>query len=124
MEAGPLFTKRTDVLPQELAKSRSREIRASTLLITMKFNWHLCSTAAKIPVKSHSETIITSPISRIWGIGRFGGKAPYRFWEPDAFRMIDVPIYGSKLLNSEQNTILSLGPLLQPLINFNLSMDI
>ena len=27
LETGPLFTKRTDVLPQDLAKSRSREIR-------------------------------------------------------------------------------------------------
>ena len=42
---GPLFTKRTGVLPQGLMKSRNCEIRIETFPITLKFD---CS-AAEIP---------------------------------------------------------------------------
>ena len=53
---GPLFTKRTDVLPQDLVKSRTREIRVSTFPISLKFDRHLG--AVEMLVKFHSDTII------------------------------------------------------------------
>ena len=49
--SGPLFTKRTDVLPQDLVKSRSREIECHIDRIAMKFDRHLGSVAALVPVK-------------------------------------------------------------------------
>ena len=57
---GHLFTKRADVLPQDLAKSRSCEIRVYTFPIVLKFDRHLGSTAAEMSVKYQSDTIITS----------------------------------------------------------------
>ena len=44
----PLFTKREDVLPQDLAKIRSREIRVETFPIALKYDRHLGGTAARI----------------------------------------------------------------------------
>ena len=55
---GPLYTKRTDVLPQDLAKSRSCEIRGWTFPTVLKFDRHLGSSAAEVPVKFQSDTII------------------------------------------------------------------
>ena len=61
---GLLFTKWTDVLRQDLVKSRSREIRVSTSLIALKFVRHLGSSAAEMPVKFQSDTrIITSNLA-------------------------------------------------------------
>ena len=57
-DAGPLFTKRTDVLPQDLMKSRSREIRVDTFPIALKFDRQLGSSAAEMPVKFQSDKII------------------------------------------------------------------
>ena len=54
----PLFIKRADVLPQELVKSRSREINIYTLPIALKFDKHLCSCAAEIPVKFQSDAVL------------------------------------------------------------------
>ena len=51
-------TELTDVLPQDLVKSRSYEIRVYTFSITLKFDSHLSSNAAKMPVKFQSDTII------------------------------------------------------------------
>ena len=48
---GPLFTKQTDVLLQDLVKSRSYEIQVETFQIALKFDRHLCSSAAEMPVK-------------------------------------------------------------------------
>ena len=49
--SGPLFTKRTDVLPQDLVKSRSRAIRVETFPIAaLKFDRHIGSSAAELPV--------------------------------------------------------------------------
>ena len=48
--AGPLFTKMTDALPQDLVKTRNREIRVYTFLIALKFDRHLGSAAAEMPV--------------------------------------------------------------------------
>ena len=45
--SGPWFTKRTDVLPQDLVKSRSREIPVQTYLIALEFDKHLVSDAAE-----------------------------------------------------------------------------
>ena len=50
-----------DVLRQDLAKSRSREIRVQTGYIALKFDRHLGSTAAEMPVKFQSDTIIITP---------------------------------------------------------------
>ena len=47
----PLFTKRTDVLLQDLAKPRRPEIRVSSFPFAMKFDRHLGSSAAEMPVK-------------------------------------------------------------------------
>ena len=47
-----------DVLPQDLVKSRSREIRIQTFPIALKFDRHLGSSAGKMPVKFQSDTII------------------------------------------------------------------
>ena len=41
---GPLFIKRTDVLPQDLVKSRSREIGFYHDRIALKFDMHLGNT--------------------------------------------------------------------------------
>ena len=59
---GPLFTKRTDVLPQDLAKSRSLKIHIQTFPIALKFDRHLDCSDAEMPVKFKSDTIIITPI--------------------------------------------------------------
>ena len=51
----PLFTKRTDVLRQDLMKSPSREIGCYNDRIALKFDMHLGSAAAEVPVKLHSD---------------------------------------------------------------------
>ena len=43
--------KRTDVLPQDLMKSRSRNIGCYSDRIALKFDRHLGSAAAGVPVK-------------------------------------------------------------------------
>ena len=48
---GPIFTKRLDVLPPNLVKSRSREIGCCNDRITLNFDRHLGSAAAEVPVK-------------------------------------------------------------------------
>ena len=53
--SGPLFTKRTDVLPQVLAKSRKSEIKCYNYRIALKFDRHLGSAAAEVPVKFQSD---------------------------------------------------------------------
>ena len=55
---GPLFTKQTDVLPQDLVKFRGREIPVQTVSIALKFDRHLDSSAAEMPVKFQSDAII------------------------------------------------------------------
>ena len=56
----PLFTKRTDFLPQDLVKSRSCKIRVQTFPIALKFD----SSTAEMPVQFQSNTIIiTSDIA-------------------------------------------------------------
>ena len=58
---GPLFTKRYDVLPQDLVKSWSREIGSQTFSIALKLDGNLDSSSADIPVKFQSETMINIP---------------------------------------------------------------
>ena len=72
-ESGHLFTKRTDVLPQDLVKPRGREIHVQTFPITLKFDRHLGSSAAEMPVKFQSNTITLTPYlsaSRLHEISR------------------------------------------------------
>ena len=71
--SGPPFTKRTDALPQDLVKFRSREIPVSTSLITLQFDRDIDSIAAKMPVKFYSDTIIMTynlGASRLYEISR------------------------------------------------------
>ena len=56
-DSGPLLTKRTDVLPQDLVKARSREIKVWTLPVAMEFDRHPCSRAAEMPVTYLGDTI-------------------------------------------------------------------
>ena len=62
--AESLFTKRTDALRQNPVKSRNREIRYYTFLVTLKFDKQLGSNAAELPAKYHSDmNIITSNLA-------------------------------------------------------------
>ena len=71
----PLFTKRSDVLPQDLSKSRSRDIRVWAFPIDLKFDRHLAISAVMMPVKFQSDTIIiTSNLVAV----RFCYKTSYR----------------------------------------------
>ena len=56
--AGHQFTTLTNVLPQGLVKSRSREIRVKTFVIALKFDRHLDSNAAEMSVQYQNDTII------------------------------------------------------------------
>ena len=58
VDIGHLFTKRTDILPQDLGKSRGREIQVYTFPIAPKFDRHICSIATEMPVKFQSDTVI------------------------------------------------------------------
>ena len=62
--SGPLFIKkRTDVLPQELVKSRSHERRAKTFLIALKFDRHIGSSVAEMQIKKSDTIIVTSNLT-------------------------------------------------------------
>ena len=61
---GPLFTKRIDVLPRDLVKTRGRDIRIYTFSMTVKLDKPPGSSAADMPVTFQSDTvIITSNLS-------------------------------------------------------------
>ena len=51
---GPIFTKMPDILPQDLAKSRSHEMRGECL----QSLWNLTGSSAKMSVKFRSDTFI------------------------------------------------------------------
>ena len=53
--SGPLFTKRWDVLPPHLVKSRSREIGCYNDRIALKFDRHLGSAAVEVPFKFRND---------------------------------------------------------------------
>ena len=61
MQPAPFFTKRTDVLPQDLVKSRSREIECCNDRIALKFERHLGSAAAEVPIKFQSDRKCLKP---------------------------------------------------------------
>ena len=52
----PLFTKLTDVLPQDLVKSLSRKIRILIFPVALKFYWHFGSSADENPVNMRCDT--------------------------------------------------------------------
>ena len=58
---GRLFTKRIDVLPHDLVKSENREIGCYNNHITLKFDSHLGSVAADVPVKFQSDRKSLNP---------------------------------------------------------------
>ena len=62
---GPVFTKRTDVLPQDLVGSWSREIGCYSDRIALKFDRHLGSAAAEVHVKFQSDYKSLTWISRL-----------------------------------------------------------
>ena len=76
----PLFTRLTDVIPHDLLKSRSHEIRIQTFPIALKFDRHLDSSAAERPDKFQSSTIIMRSnlaavrLREIWWIGALDYK--------------------------------------------------
>ena len=76
-DAGPLLTKRTDVLPQDLMKSRRREIRVETCPIALLFDRQLGCSVAEMPVKSRAIRSLWHPIPRFRDSTRFVGKASY-----------------------------------------------
>ena len=49
---------RKDVFPSDLVKSRSHEIGTLNCRIALKFDWHVGSSAAEVPVKFHSDRTI------------------------------------------------------------------
>ena len=49
--SGPVFTKRTDGLPQDHVKSRSREIRVYNFPIALKFDRHLGIGVTEMAIK-------------------------------------------------------------------------
>ena len=53
--AEPIFTRRTDPLPQDLVKSRSREIGCFNDRSALKFDMYLGSAAADVIVKFQSD---------------------------------------------------------------------
>ena len=55
---GPRFNIHKDVLFQDLVKSRIHEICIKNFPIALKFDRHLGSTAADVPVKFQSDAII------------------------------------------------------------------
>ena len=71
-DTGPLFTKWMDVLLQDPMKPWRHEIQVKTLPIALKFDRHLGSNAAELPVKFQSDTIIitsnlaASRLPEIW----------------------------------------------------------
>ena len=76
-KSGPLFTKPTDVLPQDFVKSRSCEIQVYTFPIVLKFDGHLSSSAAEMPVKFRVIWSLLHSILRLRNFMRFGSKKSY-----------------------------------------------
>ena len=70
--SGPLFTKRTDVLPQDLVKSRTREIGYYNDRIAFKFDRHIERAVVEEPVKFQSDwkslnpNLAASRLHEIW----------------------------------------------------------
>ena len=69
----------TDILPQDLMKFRSHKIRVWTFPITLKFDRHLGNSAAEMPVKFRSDTIIITSRLMALRFQRFGPKMLYHF---------------------------------------------
>ena len=63
---GPLFNKQTEGLQQDLMKFRSHEIWVYTFPITLKFDRHLSSWAAEMPVNFQIDIIIITSNLRAW----------------------------------------------------------
>ena len=57
---GYSYPKRTDVLPQDLVKSRSRDIRVKTFAIALLFDRYTGNIATDLPAKFQNDMIITT----------------------------------------------------------------
>ena len=73
---GPLFTERTNVLPQDLVESQSREMPDKNFPISLTFETHIGSSTAEVHVELQSDTIIIKHNLRVFTI--FGGETSYR----------------------------------------------
>ena len=63
---GPLFTKRTDVLPQDLVKSRSHEIRVEIFPIALQFDRQQCCRHACKISERYDNCNIQSRVFETW----------------------------------------------------------
>ena len=72
----PLFAKRTDVLPQDIVKPRSPDIRVRTLQIALKFDRRIDNSAVEMPVNFHSDVIIIT--SNLATSPKYSSKASVR----------------------------------------------
>ena len=68
------FNKWTDVVPQDLVKSRSLEIHVQTFPIALKICRHLGSSAAEMPVKYQRYTIIITSNIAAFRLHEIKGK--------------------------------------------------
>ena len=82
---GPIFTKMSDILSQDLAKSRSHEMHVECL----KSLWNLTGTSTKMPVKFRSDTFII----------RYNLAALRRqdIWRYDVFYLVNINLKGNGL---------------------------
>ena len=83
-EAGPRLNIRKDVFPQDLVKSRSHVIGTLNCRIALKFDRHISSTAAEVPVKFQSDrTILNSNLaaSRLYEILRKDVFSDIETWQ-------------------------------------------
>ena len=76
--SGPLFTKRWDVLPPNLVKSRSHEIGCYNDSIARKYDRHPGSATAEMPCKFRAIAKVQTRISRLRDFPRSCGKTSYR----------------------------------------------
>ena len=82
---GPTFTKMSDILPQDLAKSRSHEMRGECL----KSLWNLTGTSARMPVKFRSDTFIIR-----YNLAALGRQD---IWRHDVFYLGNIHLKGNGL---------------------------
>ena len=102
LDSGPLFTKHTD-LSQDVAKSRSRENGCYNDRIALKFDWHLGSAAAEVPVKFRAIRKANPEILQLREFTGSCGKTPVRLVNRDH----GAP--GSKLASSSGSESLVVG---------------
>ena len=74
-----LFTTRTDVFPQDLAKPRSHDIYGKTFPIALKLDRHIGSSANEMPIEFQSNAIIIT-ISQLRNSRNLTVRRPSALW--------------------------------------------